>query len=692
MTVLLAVISASVWLNRAGVIVPYWGHYQLGGIEPETGYAYIAQTDRPELSSDVHPSLAQVWENGKPLSGPLNALHDDIRQKGEGQYSFWGNYVYFSTSDNSNPLINNRRYTIVYPWMVKKTYANILYMASLLLGLITWFTIKNQNTPETNKLKKAVENIVISHPNILFYLSVSILFIIFLVTRLPFFLSYPVVEIPPDTASYLVPFKDNHGIPYFIMRTPGYPLFVHAISLLSNQWLVVVIVQNLLSIISCTSLLLGIFYMRRQLVLPAALAMSGFLGSSQVLIYDTATISESLYTNTIIMSFVCMLMAFGRRNPIYFWFTSVALAAAILVRPAGIYFLVIYILVLIYLFLNGYPNSNIIGFAIPLPIILLSLCCYNYLVIGVFSLSPWGEANLGHATILYWEPDNLFDENVNAVLEELPNALEKTIGFTEQDRKFLANSWDLKQLKTMFERGFTGQLYVYTLGKKFSNANVANNSYDTQLNYVDTRSIIKKISLLAIRKHPDLYLKFILSNELGYFNNITTIPEFYSALAYRADLLYDQKIYSSTGMNASSAYVAKEYADSRPPNTIKLVGTGSDHSIVITDTILKRLHISWESVQNNVFQKKIWVWAYFGVLCMSAIQLLRFRGHHLGAFILFVLTITPLGASLVICLVEISSERYAYPTQFIYYLSVALSPLLWIHMDNFINNRKVEND
>jgi hypothetical protein len=60
---------------------------------------------------------------------------------------------------------------------------------------------------------------------------------------------------------------------------------------------------------------------------------------------------------------------------------------------------------------------------------------------------------------------------------------------------------------------------------------------------------------------------------------------------------------------------------------------------------------------------------------LSAAQLGRLRGRHPGAFLLLVLTLIPLGASLVVCLVEVATDRYSYPTQFICYLLVALCPL-----------------
>ena len=85
-------------------------------IQHEIGFVYISLTQHPELSSHEHPSAAVVLENGVPLPGPANALHEDIRQLGGGRYSFWYDSVYFSTSDNSNPRINGRSYAIAYEY------------------------------------------------------------------------------------------------------------------------------------------------------------------------------------------------------------------------------------------------------------------------------------------------------------------------------------------------------------------------------------------------------------------------------------------------------------------------------------------------------------------------------------------------------------------------------------------------
>src|SRR5262245_4473475 len=89
---------------------------------PESGYAWVASlpktfhgTLRPlyrisngEIDGDRSATLT---ENGRPL-GPGGALHEDIRQMGQGRYSHWGSSLYFAASDNSNPNTNGRKYIV----------------------------------------------------------------------------------------------------------------------------------------------------------------------------------------------------------------------------------------------------------------------------------------------------------------------------------------------------------------------------------------------------------------------------------------------------------------------------------------------------------------------------------------------------------------------------------------------------
>lgn len=55
-----------------------------------------------------------IFEDDAQLPLP-HSLHDDIRRTGGGRFSHWGEAVYFSATDSSDPNRNGRRYSLVYP-------------------------------------------------------------------------------------------------------------------------------------------------------------------------------------------------------------------------------------------------------------------------------------------------------------------------------------------------------------------------------------------------------------------------------------------------------------------------------------------------------------------------------------------------------------------------------------------------
>lgn len=95
-------------LNQEGTI-------SLIGLKSDSGYAYKIGYNLP-VSGDTPDSTDRsklvLMENGVELS-QAHSNHKSIRDYGQGQYSHWGNSLYFSTSDNTNPLQNGRRYSYI---------------------------------------------------------------------------------------------------------------------------------------------------------------------------------------------------------------------------------------------------------------------------------------------------------------------------------------------------------------------------------------------------------------------------------------------------------------------------------------------------------------------------------------------------------------------------------------------------
>ncbi|MDB4923342.1 hypothetical protein [Mucilaginibacter sp.] len=89
------------------------GAISLIGLKSDSGFAYKIGYHLPEVGdSDQQPTIStlRLFENGVEL-GPAHAVHNDIRRYGQGQFSHWGDVLIFSSSDNTNPLANGRKYT-----------------------------------------------------------------------------------------------------------------------------------------------------------------------------------------------------------------------------------------------------------------------------------------------------------------------------------------------------------------------------------------------------------------------------------------------------------------------------------------------------------------------------------------------------------------------------------------------------
>ena len=56
-------------------------------------------------------SVTYLYEDGNRL-GPGHSAHADIRLNGAGRYSHWGDKLWFSTSDGSDPNLNGRTYVL----------------------------------------------------------------------------------------------------------------------------------------------------------------------------------------------------------------------------------------------------------------------------------------------------------------------------------------------------------------------------------------------------------------------------------------------------------------------------------------------------------------------------------------------------------------------------------------------------
>jgi len=490
----------------------------------------------------------------------------------------------------------------------------------------------------------------------------ALLFAAFMLSRLPFFWYYPSAQASQDTPGYLdmvTAIREGHW-PHFVYRTPGYPLFFWFVTLFTDRWIAVVYAQNLLSYASSLFLVYSVRRYRSSLALPAALAMCGFLGSSQVVLYDIALLSDSLYASSIITAVALLLLAFRRFDPLPLAAASATMALCILVRPAGGFFVVIYAAVVAYLLWQRQPIRSVVAFGAPLPAVILGLCAYNDATISNFAVSSFGEANLVGATALFWEPDPRLPDSVNLALKDLPASYARQ-DITPEDLQTMRTSWDADQLNLVYEKAFNRLIFSEGWGWGRLGAG----------DYLRSRETMKAVSLIAIRRHPVLYAKFVWVGLVEFYRGVGYRFDIESTIAYRkrGNPLYGM---SGTHPDEMAARLAAAASGAGPADSVqgKEAESGQERALRGLQHLEQRLHAA-------VYQNAAWSYAYFVVLILSAARLARSRCRDSSVFLLFVLTLVPLGASLIVSLVVISADRYSYPTQFIYYLCVALTPLLF---------------
>ena len=89
----------------------YWASHLRHG--EEARLVQIAADD-PRKDNDVSSPI-QVYEDQTPL-GPAHSSFQAISRTGRGHFAYWNERgIYFSTSDNTDPNTNGRRYWAVVP-------------------------------------------------------------------------------------------------------------------------------------------------------------------------------------------------------------------------------------------------------------------------------------------------------------------------------------------------------------------------------------------------------------------------------------------------------------------------------------------------------------------------------------------------------------------------------------------------
>jgi len=140
----LGVVEATLYFLVLGINV----HAPLpsNGISFNEGKAYgvsLPHRDAPLLTSYSDDSPEGSWSNlalfeDDTALGPPHSVHATIRAEGLGAYSHWGDGLFFSSSDGSDPRTNGRTYRAVYRVFLVPRVALSLLMLSGAATIAKW--------------------------------------------------------------------------------------------------------------------------------------------------------------------------------------------------------------------------------------------------------------------------------------------------------------------------------------------------------------------------------------------------------------------------------------------------------------------------------------------------------------------------------------------------------------------------
>jgi len=469
-------------------------------------------------------------------------------------------------------------------------------------------------------------------------IGIIILLFAFLISRLPYFLYFPIVGYHPDTAVYFTAIEGIYSgqLPKFGVVPPLYPLFLWLTGLVSSNILIIAIVQTIMSIFSALLLIYNIYKYLKSFTIAIAISLSAFFMTGNSITFDSMIMTESFYTSSIIVIFAVLIKAVFSNNKSAWIFVSVTLTIPFLLRPNGVITFLFLFLILIFLFINKLNKNLYYYTTLPFLSIIITWLIYNFISSG---------------SIL---PDRLMTyfnlKKIPTYQLALQNYQGETKPYTEAEWKSITladtifhniNSNEIRHDKR-------SKVYRFLV---FLNAI----SYESRPYYTSE----------MYRRYTDFYIKRFI--ERTYHNNSFNIAPFSEQFKKRMFKNYYLKL------PTDNFYQKADIQN----NSLSLLNKSVIYNIY--NFIYNYLILTF-------FKNKIWIFLSFLSFLLSCIRLIKSRFTDKTAFIIVFIVSFLYVTDLIMCFTghNTGSWRYTYPTEFIFFISGVL--LIY-----FINFKTIKN-
>lgn len=497
---------------------------------------------------------------------------------------------------------------------------------------------------------------------------VSLYLAVFLVTRLPFFFSYFVIELDGDYTSYAEEAEKlfNRRWPDFSIRPPLYPLLLAFDRLIGLEAFGILLAQSIFSALTGCAFLLATYSWRREYAFPALIALLGAQCSEQWLMFDTTMSPDSVYANFLLLIVAALMLLVSTGN---LWFAIVASLLAglsVWARPSGIVLLCVELLLAGFVLFGVRADprwrSRLAGaLLIPTVVLMCILSTANYFGASKrFEFSVWGEMNLAASTMYLWKERADFPDAINQDIARIRNFI------SAGDMEVIRHEWSPEALYPAFCSTFT----TYFKAQRFFPNHIQGPDYFDRPTYLRERPVIRSVALKSIAADPILYSKYIFMNLYLYLTN-NRVETFRSFLEIQsgggfvgrplqnrhAGLLGRSKTLDAGGDVWFFGSIGKAEVKSAAQSKYR------------DDNVLRRVGQGWFSVHKFIFQN--WLWPIAFILSIVPILMLTVRRDK--DFLVFgsALLMT-CGSAMLTSLVEISITRYSFVTLPQFYFCGAL--------------------
>jgi hypothetical protein len=519
-----------------------------------------------------------------------------------------------------------------------------------------------------------------------FWIGTAIFLVIFVITRLPYFLYYGSTIVGRDSSGYfMIVDQMNKGFwPNLSIRTIGYPLFLKLVYLLFATSFGVAVSQHAVTLMTRLFFIRAMarsFPRRRFLPIGVSLGLAAHSASSWQVLSDSSYMTDSLFLSATVMSLGLLVLGLARRKVSTFIWASLSAAVTVLIRPAGLFLAPLLALAAVFMIRNKFGRGPLMAAVLPGAIVLLGQMAYNSQIIGSFTLSGFTEHALISFASTLLEPDPSYGPTANLAIERCRSV------FRDRDRRIIETSWNPWLINRVFSRYFDSDR------NRISSTFLAAEPRQEYNLYVEWRPLWGRMSKDALRKHPATALKYVYSNlyRIFIFNTWRDVDVYrtWHRLPVNAPAkLKLARLFGNPRSNFSRRFNTQAYASTLTPDGFaksmlpELFGPGGhpralartskagpDHSASFPE----RLHRGVISVHGLLLRNPGWTFALLAVWFFSLVRVVRTGFRHRGAFTLFSLTSAPLLYGLLVALTALAMLRYSYVLEFIYYSS----PFLW---------------